>query len=494
MPRGHGQPHEDTDITESENTYERMPKKYLDKPLHYPNEDKLKIKLTFRMVITGETGSGKTNVCAQIFRKMGCFTKVLLFAKDLEEPIYKYLVDTIHEVEKETGLEVLKSSNDIDDLPDVNKLSKKDNTLVIIDDMVNEKSRQLAKVTSYYTKGRHFNASTIFLTQTYFGTPGDIRKNSGYFVFTKLSTNRDFRRIGRDFESTQDEDIMDKMFQIAVRDKGGFPHFLLIDVASNDPALLFRADFKPIPWSPPDPVSGKEAVIGITQELTGTKPEEEKEKSTDTSGSGMSGKRARTDPSSSNLKVDEQESSDEVEDGGGVRKKRQRKGASKKKPAAKEDKKQKAKSPGKRVPSNPKRRGKKVGITPTQVVISNQHIAGYTSREHEGTNTAPLRDRKALVQSEIDDIMSKLSSEMHDDDTTSLRERLSRLQAELLLINHKLARINGLGLPLVKPKRRMAGAGIITFPPSFYSVKDPMQAIRNARAMVTKMKAQGQIS
>src|ERR1700678_635165 len=110
---------DDEDIAESENTYDRMPKKYLEKPLHYPNEDKLKIKLTFRMVITGETGSGKTNVCAQIFRKMGCFTKVLLFAKDLDEPIYKYLVDTIREVEKETGLEVLKSSNDIDDLPEV---------------------------------------------------------------------------------------------------------------------------------------------------------------------------------------------------------------------------------------------------------------------------------------------------------------------------------------------------------------------------------------
>lgn len=484
----------DEDITESENTYDRMPKKYLDKPLHYPNEDKLKIKLTFRMVITGETGSGKTNVCAQLVRKIGCFTKVLLFAKDLEEPIYKYLVDTIKEIEKETGLEVLKSSNDIEDLPEVHKLNKKENTLVIIDDMVNEKSRQLAKVTGYWTKGRHFNASSIFLTQTYFGTPGDIRKNSGYFVFTKLSTNRDFRRIGRDFESTQDEDLMDKMFQIAVRDKGGFPHFLLIDVASNDPKLLFRADFKPIPWAPPDPVSGREAVIGITQELTNKNPQEQKDEANDPkSSSGGAMSRVRTDPSSSSLKVDEQESSDEVEEGGAVKKKRKR--STKKKPVVKKEK-APPKKKAKKMPSGHK--GRKLSTKPpTQVVISNQHHPGYTSRVNEGFDPKPLLARRVTLQHEINKVLQELTSHMSDQDDPVLRAHLTTLQDELLSINHKLASTVGLGL--APPKRKRIGHGVVHLGDEFYRRQkserwSPLTTISKARQMVAYMRGTGQIS
>lgn len=506
---------EEVDITESENTYERMPKKYLDKPLHYPNEDLLKIKLTFRMIITGETGSGKTNVCAQIVRKIGVFTKILLFAKDLEEPIYKYLVDTVHEIEKETGLEVLKCSNDIDDLPEVSKLNKKDNTLVIIDDMVNEKSRQLAKVTGYFTKGRHFNASTIFLTQTYFGTPPDMRKNSGYFVFTKLSTNRDFRRIGRDFESTQDEDLMAKMFQVAVKDKGGFPHFLMIDVASNDPQLLFRADFKPIDWIPPDPNTGQESVVqGITQDLTTNTPSEQKENSTDQkTGQGMStSPPTRTDPSSSSLKVDEQESSDEVE-GAGVKRKRKRKASTKKKsstkkkPAPPRAKKAKVSAPAKRVPSRkPKaqpastprgRKGRKLPSgAPVQVVISNVHHSGYTSRVHEGAPRQHLLDRRGIVLKRIDTVLKQLASHMHDDHESDLKQELADLNAELLRINQELAnKFGGVGIAPSKLKRKPMGHGIVHMPARFYeTVRDPMDAVRKARQAITYMTKTGQIS
>lgn len=522
MPKAKGQTDEGVDITQSENTYDRMPKKYLDKPLHYPNEDLLKIKLTFRMIITGETGSGKTNVCAQIVRKIGVFTKILLFAKDLEEPIYKYLVDTIHEIEKQTGLEVLKSSNDIDDLPEVHKLNKKENTLVIIDDMVNEKSKQLAKVTGYFTKGRHFGASTIFLTQTYFGTPGDMRKNAGYFVFTKLSTNRDFRRISRDFESTQDEDLMAKMFQVAVRDKGGFPHFLLVDVAANDPALLFRADFKPIPWTPPDLAGGKEAVVGsITQELTTNKPADQKENSTETTGQGMSSKAlpvpSRTDPSSSSLKVDEQESSDEVEDGGKLRKKRKRKASTKKKtnkaastkPAVKRAKRvPKPKAASTKAPAVARgRKGRKLPSgAPSQVVISNNHHPGYTARVFENhpsfTTTARenLLQRRHQIMNRIDELLRILAGGMNDEinNEQELTKELAELNAELRKLNQDLAaKFGGVGIDSApaKLKRKPMGSGIVQLPPEFYkTVRHPMDAVRKARQTIAWMTKTGQIS
>lgn len=296
---------------------------------------------------------------------------------------------------------------------------------------------------------------------------------------------------------------MAKMFQIAVKDKGGYPHFLLVDVASNDPTLLFRADFKPIPWTPPDMTEGKEAIVGhITQELTSNKPADQKENSTETTGKGMT---TRTDPSSSSLKVDEQESSDEVEDGGGVKRKRKRK-ASKKKAAPKAAKKAKPeKAPSKKkAPAKPRgKKGKRLPSgPPTQVVISNAHHAGYTSRILEGhaSYTPAARDnllrRRTEILARLGVVLDQLSSHMHDDDDSQLKEELASLNAELLKLNEDLAaKFGGLGIGPIKQKRKPMGHGIVQMPPKFYeTVRHPMDAVRKARLAIAYMTKTGQIS
>ena len=59
--------------------------------------------------------------------------------------------------------------------PDLDKFDKKENHLVIWDDLVLEKN--LKPVEEYYIRARKLNCSVIFLSQSYFQIPKIIRSN-----------------------------------------------------------------------------------------------------------------------------------------------------------------------------------------------------------------------------------------------------------------------------------------------------------------------------
>lgn len=230
---------------ELKNYYSTVQKKFKDEEIHYPNESKLKIKLPFQMVIVGGTGSGKTNAALNIFGEINAFDKVMLFAKNLEETLYADWIDKLRKVEKDTGASILTVSTKIEDLPSVDTINKKNNTLFICDDMVSEKSKLLARVAEYWTRGRKKNVSCMFLSQSYFEIPMIIRQNSSYFIFTKIATDGDLHRILRDHKLGVTEDEIDRLYHEAT--KGGFPNFFLIDHKdTGDNSTRFRRNFKPM--------------------------------------------------------------------------------------------------------------------------------------------------------------------------------------------------------------------------------------------------------
>lgn len=234
-----------TDVDESEvkNHYKAVPKKFKEEDRHYANEAKVKIKLPFRMCITGTSGSGKTNCLVEIIEQINAFDKIMIWAKDTEEPLYATMIDSVREAEKKTGASILTVSNDINDLPELKTISKENNTLLIIDDMINEKDKMLKRVAEYYTMGRKKYVSPIFLSQSYFKIPKIIRENSNYFIFTKISGDRDLLMILKDFNLGVTEDQLIKLFRSA---STGFPNFFLIDRQTNEKDLVFRKNFKGI--------------------------------------------------------------------------------------------------------------------------------------------------------------------------------------------------------------------------------------------------------
>ena len=87
----------------------------------------------------------------------------------------------MREPSQKVGYDILKESND--EIIPVDKMSYEDYQKVLIfDDYVCEKNpRQLI---DYFIQGRHKNCSVIYLSQSFYKTPKDIRSNcSNYCVY-----------------------------------------------------------------------------------------------------------------------------------------------------------------------------------------------------------------------------------------------------------------------------------------------------------------------
>ena len=50
-------------------------------------------------------------------------------------------------------------------------------------------------VTQLFIKGRTLNISIVFITQSYFKVPKDVRLNSTHFFIVKIPNNREFQQI-----------------------------------------------------------------------------------------------------------------------------------------------------------------------------------------------------------------------------------------------------------------------------------------------------------
>lgn len=249
---------------EIENNYESVPKKFKEEERNYENEKKVNIKIPFRMCVTGASGSGKTNAIVEIIKKINAFDKIMIWAKDTEEPLYASFIDKIQTVEKQQGSSILTVSNDIKDLPSVDTINKENNTLLIIDDMVTEKDKMLNRVVEYFIRGRKKGVSSVFLSQSYFDIPTLIRKQCNYFVFTKISGDRDLQMILKDFRLGVTEEEVKKLYEEAT--KGGFPNFFMIDCQTNDKALRFRRNFGGL--SPPPSTTAKPTATPIGRSHT----------------------------------------------------------------------------------------------------------------------------------------------------------------------------------------------------------------------------------
>ena len=89
---------------------------------------------TFRMLICGNSGSGKTNLLYHMLIKPLLFyDEIYLYARNLEQDKYKRLIQKMREMSHKTGYEILNVSND--EIIPVTEMDYADNQkLVIFDD------------------------------------------------------------------------------------------------------------------------------------------------------------------------------------------------------------------------------------------------------------------------------------------------------------------------------------------------------------------------
>ena len=131
----------------------------------------------FRMLICGPSGSGKTNTLMHMIYNMLYFDKVYLYAKNLEQSKYQNLMEKFQQISDEVGYDVIKARND--EIIPVEDLESDSQKIVIFDDYVCDKNQK--PLVDYFIRGRHKNCSVIYLRQSYYKTPKDIRLNCSHF-------------------------------------------------------------------------------------------------------------------------------------------------------------------------------------------------------------------------------------------------------------------------------------------------------------------------
>ena len=121
---------------------------------------------------------------------------------------------------------------------------KENKILIAFDDMIadmidNKKLDSI--VTELFIRGRKLNISLVFITQSYFKVPKDVRLNTSHFFIAKIPNKRELQQIAINHSS----DINTKDFTNIYRKCTAEPYSFLVNdttLASNNP-LRFRKLF-----------------------------------------------------------------------------------------------------------------------------------------------------------------------------------------------------------------------------------------------------------
>ena len=142
---------------------------------------------SFRLVIAGPSGSGKTNTLLHMIYNLLHFDEILLFAKNLYQDKYQLLLnDFAKRINPEAGYQVIVTPPEIIPLNEAFQ-GNDSQRLVIFDDFVYEKNQN--EIINYFINGRHFNCSVIYLSQSFFKVPKNIRDTSSHFCIFRFLPN-----------------------------------------------------------------------------------------------------------------------------------------------------------------------------------------------------------------------------------------------------------------------------------------------------------------
>jgi hypothetical protein len=142
------------------------------------------------------------------------YDKLYLYSKNLEQSKYRDLIDSFNAIAKKIKVEpediLYLSNSDIIDLDDID--SSKQN-IVIFDDFICEDQKEITK---YFMQGRHKNCCVIYLSQSYYKTPKDIRINCSHYILFDSPSKRENDMICR-------EQLIDRdSYQNATKEKYSF--------------------------------------------------------------------------------------------------------------------------------------------------------------------------------------------------------------------------------------------------------------------------------
>ena len=160
----------------------------------------------FRMLICGPSNSGKTNTLLHMLYELLEYDQIYLFSKNLHQNKYQALLQYFAEEVNPgptVGYEVIEAHGDeiipLEELPvDTQKID-------VFDDLVCESNQN--SIINYFVNGRHRKCCVIYLTQTFYKVPKNIRDNCSHFCIFRFLP-RENKRIAD--EIGVDHDALDR--------------------------------------------------------------------------------------------------------------------------------------------------------------------------------------------------------------------------------------------------------------------------------------------
>ena len=167
----------------------------------------------YRILDIGGSGSGKPNALLNLINNQPDIDKIYLYAKDPYEKKYQYLINKREKVRLDhfdDPKAFIEYSNDMEDvhknIDDYNP-RKKRKVLIIFDDMIADmiNNKKLDSIVNdLFIRGRKLNISIVFITQSYFKVPKDVKLNSTHFFIMKITNKRELQQIALNHSSDID--------------------------------------------------------------------------------------------------------------------------------------------------------------------------------------------------------------------------------------------------------------------------------------------------
>ncbi len=233
------------------------------------------IPKSFRCLIIGPSGCGKTHLLMKIINSdMVDYDRLCLIGRSLHQDYYQILqkcyeenipknvifniferiwsgqppdidelidmvVNDVGFEPSEVDFEVIEDLQELPDPGDLGGFSPDGGqTLVVMDDLLDEKQSQLSK---YFTRGRHNKINTFYISQSYFHLPRKtIRMNSNFLILFKLPL-RDVQDIYHDLVG-MDMNIQEFKQLCNLAWSKSFC-FLIIDLTKNRNNGKYRLNF-----------------------------------------------------------------------------------------------------------------------------------------------------------------------------------------------------------------------------------------------------------
>ena len=173
-------------------------KEHNEKWLYIPNH-------LYRILIIRGSGSGKTKTLLNLINEQDAIGKTYLHVKDLSESKYEFFIKKREDVginHSNDPSAFIECSNIMDDIyeniDDYNP-SRKRKILIAFDDMIadivtNKKFHTIIK--ELFIRSRKLNTSLVFITQSFFSVPKDVRLNSPHYLIMKINNKRELQNIG----------------------------------------------------------------------------------------------------------------------------------------------------------------------------------------------------------------------------------------------------------------------------------------------------------